>query len=217
MKNKMLLIGIAIVAVGLFALPQTYALFVGQHNWYDTQTSENGVPCGKCHADVVAEINAGTGGVNLAHRGQTSDGGCQACHMTAPATEPGVSQGPGGTFHAAAAPACLDCHSGTAGGGLSAVEVTNGADEVHKPFVNQATTAGFLKSSNEACISCHTHVAVDIAWTKATTISLSAAETSDINGHSWTVGNYLATGTATFSTNGAGDGNGTSTAIVIAP
>ncbi len=211
MQNKTLLIGLGILAIGLVALPQTLALFVGQHNWYDTTTSANGVPCAKCHADVVQEINSGTGGTNALHRGLTTDGGCQACHMTAPAFETGVSQGPSGTFHAAAAPACLDCHDGVNGGGLSAMQVVNGADEVHKPFVSQANTAGFLKASNEACIGCHTHVAVDIAWTKATTMSLSSVETSNATGHSWTVGNYLASGTVSFATNGAGSGTGTTT------
>ncbi len=210
MQNKTLLIGIGILAVGLLALPQTLALFVGQHNWYDTTTAENGVPCAKCHADVVQEINAGTSQVNVFHRTQTSDGGCQACHMTAPQFETGVTQGPGGTFHAAAAPACLDCHDGVNGGGQSALEVKTGADEVHKPFVNQAANdSAFLKAENEACISCHTHVAVDITWTKATNISLTAQEVTTSTGHSWIVGNYAATGTAVIKTNGDGGGNGT--------
>ncbi len=208
MNSKILLIGIGILAVGLVALPQTLALFVGQHNWYDTNTPANGVPCAKCHADVLQEIQT-TGAVNTMHSTQTSDGGCQACHMTTAAAREGLTVGPGGQFHAAMAPACIDCHS-PGGTGLSAVEVQFGTEEVHKPFVAQAnsTSVGFLKGANEACVACHTHVSVDIAWTKATNMSLTAIETSTANSHSWTVSNYIATGTKVIKTNGDGNGVG---------
>ncbi len=211
-NNKVLLIALGIMAIGLVALPQTLALFVGQHNWYDTTTSANGVPCAKCHYDVVQEISTSTSQVNVLHKGLSTDGGCQACHMTAPTYE-GLVQGPSGTaangFHAAAAPACLDCHNGVTGGGQNAQQVFY-ANEVHKPFVDQAnsTSVAFLKGANEACIACHTHVAVDITWTKAINMSLTATETSTANSHSWIVSNYLATGTAVIKTNGDGGGNG---------
>ncbi len=196
MNSKFVLLGIGIAAVGLLALPQTLALFAGQHDFYDTMQANNGVPCQKCHSDVLQELNQ-PGNVNSVHKGQ----GCDGCHMTTAPQKEGLVQGPGGQFHAAAAPACLDCHSET-GPGLSATLVLNGSEEVHKPFVAQAANAMFLKGSNEACIACHTHVAVDITWTKATNMSLSAAETSDATGHSWTVGNYLASGSATATTSG---------------
>lgn len=227
MQNKTLLIGIGILAVGLLALPQTLALFIGQHNWYDTTTTENGIPCAKCHADVVQEIFSTEGlagdGVNSLHRGQTSDGGCQACHMTTGPNEGGIDQansndlGTGDSFHAAAAPACIDCHD-TDGPGNNALIGLTGADEVHKPFVEQANTTGvaFLKGANEACIACHTHVAVDITWTKRTGMSLTAVETQPGgpgSAHSWDVGNYVATGVAVVQTNGDSNGTGTSTRI----
>jgi len=219
MTNKLILVGLGIVAIGLLALPQTFALFVGQHNWYDTTTADNGIPCQKCHADVWQEIYSTQGGagdgVNSAHRAQTSDGGCQACHMTvAPANE-GLTQGPNGQYHAAIAPACIDCHGGR-GPGLSALEIQSGSDEVHKDFVNQAndtadpTGSKFLKGANEACIACHTHVAVDITWTKKTNITLTAHETINPDGsHGWIVGNYNAVGDVTFTTHGNETGAGT--------
>ena len=35
MKTRFLLLSVAIVAVGLFVLPQTLSLFAAQHSWYD--------------------------------------------------------------------------------------------------------------------------------------------------------------------------------------
>ncbi len=203
MSNKLILIGLAIAAIGLLALPQTLALFAGQHNFYDTMASGNGIPCEKCHADVGVELNQ-PGGTNAAHRAQD----CEGCHMTTAPTKEGLKQGPGGQFHAAAAPACLDCHGGS-GPGLDAREILTGSEEVHKPFANQANdTAKLLKGANEACISCHTHVAVQINWTKAYMLSFSADEFTASDGtHGWTVGNFATAGTATIKTYGNQSGD----------
>jgi hypothetical protein len=197
---------IAVMAIGIVVLPQTIAMFAGQHNWYDTVQAGNQVPCIKCHADIFQEISQGaSSSVNGLHRTQVGDNtGCDACHVTtAPVTQEGLMQGPGGQFHAAAAPACLDCHSGTGGGGRSAIEIVNGTEEVHKAFVNQSVIAKFLKGANEACISCHTHIGVNITWQKATTIEFTASETVLPDGsHSWTVDNFNTSGVNITHTSG---------------
>lgn len=203
--NKKLWLGIAILAIGIFILPQTVAMFAGQHNWYDTTQAGNQVPCSKCHADIFQELSQGPDtSTNGLHRQQVGDTtGCDACHITtAPGLE-GLAQGPGGQFHAAAAPACLDCHSGTGGGGKSALEIVNGVAEVHTAFVNQSLQASFLKGANEACISCHTHIGVNITWQRATTITFNSTETVLPDGnHSWIVSNFNATGVNITTTNG---------------
>lgn len=205
--DKKIWLALAALAIGIIVLPQTIAMFAGQHDWYDTTLPGNQVPCAKCHADIFQELSIGSNtSVNGLHRSQFGDTtGCDACHIiTAPAIE-GLTQGPGGQFHAAASPACLDCHSGTAGGGKSALEIVNGTEEVHKAFINQSMIAMFLKGANEACISCHTHIGVNITWTKATTIEFNASETvlSDGN-HSWIVGNFNATGVNITTTSSSG-------------
>jgi nitrate/TMAO reductase-like tetraheme cytochrome c subunit len=195
--QKKIWLALAVVAIGIVVLPQTIAMFAGQHDWYDTTLPGNQVLCAKCHADIFQELSqGGTSSVNGLHRTQIGDNtGCDSCHVTtAPALE-NLTQGPGGQFHAAASPACLDCHSGTGGGGKSALEIVNGTEEVHKAFINQSVIAKFLKGSNEACISCHTHIGVNITWTKATTIQFAATEVVLPDGsHSWTVGSFNATG-----------------------
>jgi hypothetical protein len=204
--DKKILLALAAIAIGIVALPQTIAMFAGQHNWYDTTLPGNQVPCEKCHADIFQELSQGSGtSVNGLHRSIDPSSPCAACHVTTAMAIENITQGPGGQFHAAASPACLDCHSGTGGGGRSALEITNGTEEVHKAFVSQSVISKFLKGSNEACISCHTHVGVNITWTKATTIEFAATEQVLPDGsHSWTVGSFNATGVNVTHTSGSG-------------
>lgn len=225
MTNKLLLIGIAITAVGLVALPQTLALFAGQHNWYNVDkmnTTNLGVPCVKCHADVNQELT--TSQNNGVHSTVT----CVSCHVTALANtnNRAVAGKVGGgdaadeNIHAAGLPFCLDCHGGNPpagiqknGGGYApkAITILNGTYEVHTPFVAQAATdspqnkTSLLKGANEACVACHTHVAVDINWQKAYKISFDARETSvdNVTGkYTWNVGNFISEGTVNTTTYG---------------
>ena len=79
-NRRLLLLAIAIVAVGVFALPSTVSLFSGQHRWYNLSTGTNDVPCEKCHADIAEEMNALAG----PHTGETGFGRlkCGYCHRT---------------------------------------------------------------------------------------------------------------------------------------
>ena len=201
--SKMALLGIAIVMLGLFILPETIAMFVGQHDFYDTTTASNGINCLKCHGDVRDELNRASA-VNLFHRFGYDDARmCEACHMTtAPQLKEGLKQGPGGQFHAAAAPACIDCHGGT-GPGNGAREIMTGSEEVHKAFANESNSSKLLKGANEACISCHTHIGVNITWTKATTIEFNSKEVVRPDGsHYWNITQFNATGVNVTKTTG---------------
>ncbi len=199
--NTKILLAIAVLTIGIFVMPQTVALFAGQHDWYDTTQPGNQVLCSKCHADIAAEMSQ-PGNVNAIHKAQSSDGGCEGCHIIAPTQKEGLTKGPGGQFHAAAAPACLDCHGGT-GPGLSALEIVNGPEEVHRPFINESINSKFLKGANEACISCHTHVKVNATWSRATTIAFDAIERTLPDGsHTWNVTNFNATGVNVTTTSG---------------
>ena len=201
MGNKLILIGVAIMAIGLIALPQTLALFAGQHNFYDTTNlgaTTVQVPCEKCHADIFSELSQ-PGSVNAVHRSQ----GCEGCHVTTAPTNEGLTQGgaSGSDFHAAALPLCLDCHGGQAIA-RDARSILDGPVEAHKPFANQANDSLLLRGTNEACIACHTHIAVDINWTKAYKISFNAMENATTGEHSWTVDNFATEGTVQIQTYG---------------
>ena len=186
------------MAIGIVILPQTIAMFAGQHNWYDTTLAGNQVPCEKCHSDIADELSQ-PGTANLIHKIM----GCEQCHITAAPNSEGFTQGPGGQFHAAATASCIDCHNdgllfgtfdhvaivpyersgqvgcttchrGTIPGNFSAANIFKGSEEVHKDFANDAKNSSLLKDRNEACISCHTHVRVDITWRRATSMEFNA-------------------------------------------
>lgn len=211
---------LVVVGLGIVVLPETYSLFSGQHDFYDTTASDNQVPCEKCHSDITAELSQ-PGKVNLIHKVMN----CDQCHVTAAPNSEGLYQGPGGQFHAAATISCIDCHNRTmlygtfdhsriVGSGLgcldchknprsfpgnfSAVEIYS-QEESHKSFAEEAGNSKLLKGANEACISCHTHVRVNITWTKATHMTMNAIVNTD---GSWSITNISAEGNASYKTSG---------------
>ncbi len=124
--NKLVLLAIGVIAVGIFALPSTVSLFSGQHRWYNISGTGNEIPCIKCHADIYDEY------MLTGVHGTLSDGGnsnswtpgnypnkaCGACHRVAYENKSGWTYGSGdGTgstagkeAHAASTVACMACH-----------------------------------------------------------------------------------------------------------
>jgi len=124
----MMLLVVAVIALGIFALPSTVSLFSGQHTWYDL-TGNKSVPCEKCHADIAEEMNALAG----PHTGETGFQRmkCSFCHRTFPIESEDINQTyknyeytygsvgdtvtdvtPGKESHAASTVPCMYCHSG---------------------------------------------------------------------------------------------------------
>ncbi len=129
-SKKIVLLTVAVIAIGIFALPSTVSLFSGQHSWYDLSESVGGtsgvnnVPCEKCHADIADEMMSGDNGV---HKDLT----CAMCHRT-PFTDytyalghyyigapPAYAPTPGEEAHAASTVECMDCHGGAGDGGTN--------------------------------------------------------------------------------------------------
>ena len=79
MNKKIAIAIIALVGIGIFALPQTMALFAGQHSFYNIDPTGNQIPCIKCHGDVQAELSS-----NVNAETNTSaphaDMKCEFCH-----------------------------------------------------------------------------------------------------------------------------------------
>lgn len=221
MTNRLILIGLCIAAVGLIALPQTLALFAGQHNFYEvSRTPPYGVPCAKCHGDVYSELSGSQ--VHSSVR-------CEDCHILAEINK-GAKVGGNQDIHAAASPACLDCHDGSlkaaqwhnftdddplvcanchVDGALptfgNATSILYGANESHIEFASNASSATLLKGANEACVGCHTHVNVEIVWQKPTNLSFKASVSSM---GVWNVSDFAAGGVKTTNTTGNATGNG---------
>jgi hypothetical protein len=120
------------------------------------------------------------------------------------------------------ATSCNDCHYGSGGLRERALEaggfgLTGGLDtgktEAHNDFVK--ATGGVLRegygAANDACVGCHTHVAVSINFQKKYMLSLDAnafTGGSGANGShgSWGVGNFQGQGTVNVVEFGNGTG-----------
>ena len=78
MNTKFTLAIIALIGIGVFALPSTMSLFSGQHTFYNIDATGNQVPCIKCHGDVKAELSGSmaTAGSKAPH----ADFKCEYCH-----------------------------------------------------------------------------------------------------------------------------------------
>ena len=92
MNAKFTLAIIALVGIGVFALPSTMSLFAGQHSFYNIDATGNQVPCVKCHGDVKAELgsNANTNpAAGPLTAGPHAAFKCEYCHRI----EQGASSG----------------------------------------------------------------------------------------------------------------------------
>ncbi len=79
MNKKMAIALIALVGIGLYALPQTMALFAGQHSFYNIDATGNQIPCEKCHGDVKAELDSNVNTVT-GTKAPHADMKCEFCH-----------------------------------------------------------------------------------------------------------------------------------------
>lgn len=146
MNSKILVLSVAVIAVGLFALPSTMSLFSGQHTWYNLDE----FPCQKCHQDIYDELTSVS---NPYHEGFEASYGnaCARCHVSPNATnfnKTGANMSLGQwiayaskstaitgsvsfTAHAAITVECLACH------GTSSTAYANkiqGSSEAHRDF-----------------------------------------------------------------------------------
>ena len=215
--GKIALLLIAVVAIGIFALPSTVSLFSGQHSWYGLDDPGSQVPCMKCHGDIQDEMNHSLNGI---HRTLDSPG-CD-CHRV---SGTGVADGdvvgksnPGTTSHAAETIACMICHENDTrtgenypfAGGFNTTVVYEGTGvpeddqynyswgdnsggelAAHNDFIRESIKDPLMTDSNEACIACHTRIGVNITWRKSTTMHFDASE--DHNG-TWLLTNFTAHG-----------------------
>ena len=191
-SRGLLLLTIAVVAVGVFALPSTVSLFSGQHAWYNISGRSNEVPCEKCHADVMEEMEALAG----PHTGETGYGRfkCDYCHRTFDlndyggmksqninqsifsryyytyASGDGTGAQPGVEAHAASTIPCMYCHSGEDEGGKDTHGVTSNCclchhdgDDDHYYHGNRFYDGG--ESTEECeCIKCHQVIGGEVLY-----------------------------------------------------
>lgn len=174
MDGKTILLLMSVVAVGMFVLPSTLAMYTGQHDFVDGAN----VSCGKCHASdrdyIAAELANGT-----PHSGMT----CKSCHY---GTSGGNVVDVVGndtevtTAHAAGvAINCIGCHSYPGSGGYNFTETKDWSGgvgvnvskelalsgEAHKYLTNTTTNTGGINDRDLVCVACHTRVNVNFTNT----------------------------------------------------
>lgn len=256
--KKIALMAIAVVAIGVFALPSTVSLFSGQHVWYDIGGADNNIPCEKCHAEIFEEYmmtgahgNLSGGAASGSPRLADARVACGACHRVNTsgwtyASGDGNGSTPGKEAHAAATIACMACHNPInestaaawmapyAGGFMEmnsstdtdlseenqslwqyATADNNGTYAAHNAFIIEALEDDTLQDANEACIACHTMIAVKINWTHRRSlefdVGLDEPVTTTSGVHNWTMTNWTVNGTATATVWGNTTGAGNTT------
>ncbi|HWR26751.1 MAG TPA: hypothetical protein VN316_02630 [candidate division Zixibacteria bacterium] len=161
--TKISILMIAVVAIGIFALPASMSIGAGQHKFrqYDSANTTAAQFCGQCHGDnVQAELDAsdarsannallGYAGVGVRVHGTI---GCQSCHAITEGYMKAGGKTNATSQHAALLPSCLNCHGAgnTWGFNNVAAELSN-TTEAHK-FFNSTT------DDDIQCIGCHTYV-----------------------------------------------------------
>ena len=181
MNSKVLLLSVAVIAIGLFAMPSTLSLFAGQHTFYNGSD----VKCEKCHADIYSELSTGGG---TAHTLGVFDQ-CEYCHKTnttalaVPINGTNTSNYAGTNVtnntqaHAAITLECITCHTGVE------AEI-QGTDAAHGAYYNASNASDAtvkMKGANVACVGCHTHAYINVTWTRAVGYNI----TSTANSTGW--------------------------------
>lgn len=162
-RNKLIIVMISIIAIGLFALPATFSYSNDMHTFKQidpTNATTINAFCLKCHDDTInAQLIASDTGLYTNLDGTIhSSIGCQGCHqITGGAGGPGYNKGQVTTEHAARLPSCLECHSGTSGviGVTKLMEIGDATHELMAP--TEAHKNFNTTSDNDIqCIGCHT-------------------------------------------------------------
>lgn len=189
MNSKMLLLSIAVVSVGLFAMPSTLSMFSGQHTF---DKAGNTSVCAKCHSDVYIEIQGGS-----YHKSLIDDTTyqCKGCHtsdrINSSLIYAGNRSASGAKYNYTTSTnlAGLDLTTGkfiyanstdnatgyNFGGGIhSAVIVecvwchgaVNMTNDAHSVFQANSSSATQLSGSNELCVGCHTKALYQFNWVR---------------------------------------------------
>ena len=166
MDGKIILLLLSVVAVGMFVLPTTLALYTGSHAFVNGSS----VDCGKCH---VASMDNIAKELNTSGRPHTtmSCGNCHGPTNTNVNLEPDNEHG-----HAASMSVdCIGCHStlNQSVDGEDVLRELNMASAAHHG-VTWNNTEGInegIDDRDQACIACHTDVPVNITDASLDTIS----------------------------------------------
>ncbi len=119
LNTRIVILLIAVIVVGLFAMPTTLSLFSGQHTFKNATEAASDDSCRKCHEDVYEEYHSSANGVHWKRTALTPDAQfeCRECHDVTNISAKYISNtNIRADAHAATTVSCLACHSAAAGG-----------------------------------------------------------------------------------------------------
>lgn len=203
---QVIILAIAIVAIGLFILPSTLSMFVGQHTWYSVKNTDDMVTlCGKCHQPEVDEwkTNIDNGGAHATfEKVYGTQSGCAICHQvnSTALADYGldVSALSGYSFEDFTQEDLTNTSNATDFQGTwrsqttphaaikvdcadchynATVQLMN-SSSAHSDFYNQSTANA---TNSAACIGCHTMTDVNISWYKFGGLDINATINKSTN------------------------------------
>lgn len=188
---QVIILAIAIVAIGLFILPSTLSMFVGQHTWYSVKNPDDMVElCAKCHQPEVDEWadNVARGGAHATFATEYPDAsGCTICHQMNVSyidaygldnstllgydfedfTQAGLSNTSNATNFTDKWRTTSTPHAAIkvdcADCHYNATIQLAKPESAHSDFYNQTKNAS---TDSAACIGCHTMTVMNITWWK---------------------------------------------------
>lgn len=152
---------IAVVALGIFALPAAFSVNTGQHTFRQVNAADPSAFCNQCHKtgdSVAAELNLSDNGLYNGGIKIHSLQNCGSCHALTAGYGAGTPTGK--TQHAAVIPSCLKCHAGATPvlGGFNVANELNNTNEAHKPLWAASLALASTNTDDLACLGCHTNV-----------------------------------------------------------
>jgi hypothetical protein len=178
MNNRIVLLALSVLAIGIFALPNTLSIFSGQHTFYNGTN----VNCRDCHEDIYQELTwNGATGESPPHT-STDLLQCKVCHRTGQLPfmgSAGKKLGITGTkklnittdpqAHAAVTVECIFCHNEIVkNSSTGKQQELLGSQEAHGSYYNASNQTSLLKGGNEACLGCHSHTMINATWVRST-------------------------------------------------
>lgn len=178
MELKHIFLLIALVAIGVVAIPSIYSLFSGQHSFYNPEQET----CVKCHVDIRNEMD-----VSVYHLTFT----CGNCHV-----DPNLNNS-GLTHENVVQRRCLECHNDitVVVDGNDNTQVSSIAENIynnkesHHPLILEANSSPIMKGENEACVSCHTIKSLQMKISFANAYKLKATRITGA-GDEWQMSDY---------------------------
>ena len=213
-KKSLLILGFAIVAIGLFIIPSTMSMFMGQHRWYTVTTAEGQYDmCERCHVAEVGEWKANTGAhssYKAVMEAEGADPGCFCHQINVTALEDfGINKTEIDSYGYEFFNQSGDLNTSSKADWESAWRTTEtphaaltidciachtnastqlaNPNEAHGPFFEQArdTDLNPIGTNNTACMACHTMIGLNITMDRVHGgLFINATHTMDYN---WTV------------------------------